>query len=165
MNEIRIDFDRLKTLESALATHPQVVREELEAGIVEADELLLREVQDAWPHASGISRESMHARELVDGLQVQGFVGSSLDYVQPVDLGTKPHFPPIEPLVDWVKIRFAVTSEQQAEHIARAIAWKIFHRGTEGAHVFPEVLARLEPQLQQIFKDREARIANRIGLG
>ena len=165
MNEIHIDFDRLQMLERSLDSHPQVVREELERAVVESDELVLREVQDAWPHASGVSRESMFARELVDGLRVEGFVGSSLDYVQPVDLGTKPHFPPIEPLVDWVKIRFAVSSEQQAEHIARAIAWKIFHRGTEGAHVFPQVLARLEPQLGEIFEHAEERIANRIGLG
>ena len=165
MNEIHIDFDRLQTLERSLAAHPQVVREELERAVIEADELVLREVQDNWPHASGLSRESMHARELVDGLQVEGFVGSSLDYVQPVDLGTKPHFPPIEPLVDWVKIRFAVTSEQQAEHIARAIAWKIFRRGTQGAHVFDTVLKRLEPQLGEIFAKAEERIANRIGLG
>lgn len=165
MNDIRIEFDELKTLEAGLRAHPDVVREELGRAITEADLLLEREIRDAWPRASGISRASMHTVERVDGLKVEGFVGSSLNYVRPVDLGTRPHFPPVDALIDWVKLRFQVSSEAQARGIAFVIARKIAARGTKGAFVFRDVLARLTPQLREIFVRAQAKIAARMGLG
>ncbi len=162
---VHIEYGELAQLHAALGTAPEAVREELEAAITEADLLVLREVQDQWPHASGISRASMHTQEVVEGLRVEGFVGSPLHYVEAADLGTRPHFPPIDALVDWVRLRFNVSSEAQAEGIARAIAWKIYHRGTEGAHALDTVLTHLYPQLEQIFDAAQARIAARVGLG
>ena len=163
MIEYRADFSQMQRLEKALAGAPDAVREELVAAMTEADMLYLRELQDEWPHASGISRGSMHAEETVNGLHVEGFVGSPEPYVEPVDLGTRPHFPPIEALTDWVKLRFQVSSEAQAEHIARAIAWKIFHRGTEGKHAFERVLDRITPALDEIFMRARTRISSQIG--
>jgi hypothetical protein len=162
MNEIRIDYSELERLQGQMARAPEIVREELEAAVTEADLLVLREVQDEWPNASGVSRASMHHVERVAGIHVEGFVGSSLNYVQPVDLGTKPHFPPIDALTDWVASRFNTSSEKQARGIAFAIARKIALRGTKGKRVFPDVLSRLEPQLREIFTRAQDRIGRRL---
>lgn len=165
MQEIRIDFSALTRLREQLATAPEVVREELLAAVTEADLLLEREVKDAWPHASGVSRDSIIGVEKVDGLAVEGFVGSSLNYVEPVDLGAKPHFPPVDALIEWVKLRFAVKSDTEARGIAFVVARKIAASGTEGKKVFGPTLARLEPAIAERFRQAQDNIAARLGLG
>jgi hypothetical protein len=47
-----------------------------------------------------------------------------------VEYGTRPHMPPKQPLVDWAKRKFGV-DEDEAEDIAQAVRWKIFHHGTK----------------------------------
>lgn len=164
MNEIHIDFAQLTQLEAQMASSPSVVEQELTAAVAEADLLIEREIKDAWPTASGLSRSSITHVETVAGLHVEGFVGSTLNYVQPVDLGTRPHFPPVEALIDWVRTKLGVASDKQARGIAFLIARKIARQGTKGAHVFDEALERLTPQLERIFGAAQARIASRLGL-
>jgi hypothetical protein len=162
MNDLRIDFAELTKLRGQMARAPEVVSQELLAAVTEADMLLEREVKDTWPVASGISRSSMTHVERVDGLHVEGFVGSSLNYVQPVDLGTKPHFPPVEALIDWVRTKLGITNEKEARGVAFLVARKIAREGTKGAHAFESVLERMRPQLERIFAAAQERIAKRL---
>ena len=165
MNDIRFDFDELKTLQAQMASAPGVVSEEIDRAVTEADLMLEREIKDAWPVASGTSRASFTHVERVNGLAVEGFVGSSLGYVQPVDLGTRPHFPPVDALIDWVRQKLGIANERQARGVAFLIARKIARTGTKGAHVFETVLGRLAPQFERIFSAAQDRIAARVGIG
>jgi hypothetical protein len=159
---MRIDFSELTQLREQMQAAPRVVEEELLRAVTEADLLIEREVQDAWPVASGVSRASMTHVERVNGLHVEGFVGSSLNYVMPVDLGTRPHFPPVEALIDWVRTKLNIQNEKVARGVAFLVARKIARTGTKGAHAFESVLPRLEAQLDQIFAGAQARIAERV---
>ncbi|HWR17122.1 MAG TPA: hypothetical protein VN577_19995 [Terriglobales bacterium] len=64
-------------------------------------------------------------------------------YVLPVETGTRPHFPPITPLMLWVKQKFGVGDEQAARSIAFAVAQKIAKRGTKGAFMFQKATEKL----------------------
>lgn len=163
--ELEINFDALRGLQASYARAPDVVRQELLAAMLEADQLLLREVKEQTPAATGTLRSSEHAVERVQPFGVQGLVGSSLSYAEPVELGTKPHFPPVEALMDWVKSRFSVRSEREARSIAFLIARKISRVGTRGAGMYQKALAACEGQIRTIFDRAQQRIAARLAGG
>lgn len=161
--EIRIDFERLTQLREQLAKNAQVVREELLAAVTEADALLLREVKERTPRASGTLRSSALAVERVTGpFGVEGLVGSPLNYAAPVELGTKPHFPPVDALVDWVKTKLGIQEEKEARGVAFLVARKISREGTKGAAMFGEALGDMQPQVEAIFVRAQDRIATRL---
>ena len=143
------------------AQAPKIAAEELLAAMTEADMLLLREVTDAMPAATGLTRASLFSQETpIDG-GVLGVVGSALPHIVYVELGTRPHFPPLQPLRDWVRVKFGV-SEQESYGIAFAIARKIAARGTAGAFMFQKSFDKLQPQLERMFERARDRIAARL---
>lgn len=168
MNEIRIDFTELTRLRTQMAAAPSVVQEELLAAVTEADLLLEREFHEAYgnpPHkASGHTAGTMTHVERVNGLHVEGFAGSSSPHIVPVELGTRPHWPNVEALREWVRTKLGITNEKQARGVAFLIGRKISVSGTQGKHIFDATLARVEPQLEHMFAAAQARIASRIGV-
>jgi hypothetical protein len=162
MNAIEIDFSELQRLQAQMAQSPNVVREELLTAMTEADLLVEREVKERTPHAHGLLRDSIRGVETVVGLGVEGFVGTSLSYVQPVELGTRPHFPPVEALIDWVKVKLGIQSDREARGVAFLIARKIAAKGTKGAEMFAHTLQAVEAQVRAIFSRAQDRIAARL---
>ncbi len=164
--EIRIDFSEIRQLQANYERSPEIVREELLRAMTESDLLLEREVQDGEAMtkatASGLLRASITHEQRVEGLGVEGFVGSPLNYVRPVELGTRPHFPPLEPLMDWVRLRFPVRSDAEVRSIAYLVARKISRVGTKGKEIFGRALATAEPQIAAIFEVARDRIAARL---
>ncbi|MEM7047830.1 MAG: hypothetical protein AAF442_09345 [Pseudomonadota bacterium] len=83
-----------------------------------------------------------------DGLAVE--VGSALSYAVPVELGTKPHMPPVVAIQDWVRQKITRNPK-----LARAIAWriamKIRAKGTKGAHMFERGLEAAQAGIEKIF--------------
>ncbi|MFP3386732.1 hypothetical protein, partial [Tritonibacter sp. SIMBA_163] len=65
---------------------------------------------------------------------VIGIVGTAALHAVPVEMGSKPHFPPIQPLEDWAHHKLDLPAEE-ARGAAFAIARKIAAKGTEGAHM------------------------------
>jgi len=65
-------------------------------------------------------------------------------YSAPVELGSRPHFPPIDALIPWVIKKFGATDEQTARGIAFAIARKISRRGTQGAFMYEKAMEILQ---------------------
>jgi hypothetical protein len=81
---------------------------------------------------------------------ITGKFGSPLNYAACVENGTRPHFPPVSAIIEWVhkkgitgtysvktgrRTGSNMTQEQQDEEAAFAIAWHIYHYGTR-AHPF-----------------------------
>jgi hypothetical protein len=160
-----IDLGNLKDLQAALARAPQVAREELETAVTEADLLLAREVQERMPTAHGTLRASVFHREEVSDSGVIGLVSTPLNYAVPVELGTKPHFPPVEALIDWVRVKLGVTSEKMARGVAFLVARKISVRGTAAQRPFGLTFQAEEAQVRAIFDRAAARIAARLAGG
>ncbi len=162
MNAIAIDIVGLDEMRAAWAQAPEIARAELTAAMIEADRLLKGEVQDATPSSGhGTLRDSIFAVEQVSDTQIIGIVGTAQPYAIPVELGSKPHFPPVESLIDWVRVKLGVP-EKEARSVAFLVARKIARTGTEGAFMFTNTFRRLEPAVQAIFARARDRIVARL---
>lgn len=58
--------------------------------------------------------------------------------------GTRPHFPPLQPLEDWVTLKGFASDPAAVRRIAWAIAEKIARDGIAPRHFFRKAVARLE---------------------
>ena len=101
---------------------PDLFNCELTRALLEATALLVRAVKLAAPTPPPLTRASIGSfiTEIPDGLL--GVVGSAQPHVEYVELGTRPHFPPLEPIQDWVRVKFGISEQSEVEAAARAIA-------------------------------------------
>lgn len=163
-----VNLTGLQGLQDALRKAPQMVIEELERAVIEADELILHEVSDRLPvgvgGAAGL-KGSLFAEQEVSPTGVIGVVGSPLNYAIPVELGTKPHFmgrQGIDSLQDWAVATLGITSEKAARSAAFAIAKKISVQGTVGKFPFQLGSIATAAGVQKIFDEAAGRIAARM---
>lgn len=144
---------------------PALVEEELTNAVLEGSLLMEREVRQRTPEGvggeSGLkgSIAAQAPRVLAD--EVIGEVGTPLNYAIPVELGSKPHFPPVEPLADWAQFKLGVPAAE-ARSVGYLIARKISRVGTEGAFMFSDAFNQNEGELHQIFSRAHARIIERL---
>jgi len=89
---------------------PQAMRRA--AGIVE------REAKRLSPMDTGRLMSSITSETRGIGMEVVGIVGSNVEYAPYVELGTKPHFPPVSALEVWAR-RHGTTAFVVARAIAR----------------------------------------------
>ncbi|MEX0758523.1 MAG: hypothetical protein WD100_02980 [Tistlia sp.] len=164
--EIRLELPNARQILEAFEKAPEIVVEELGAATWEGSLLIQREVVERTPRgvgAGGGLAGSIQARDpqIAPGL-VRGEVGTALSYAVPVELGTRPHFPPIEPLQLWAQHKLGL-SEVEAESAAYAIARKIKAHGSQGVHMFAEGFAATEEQLRTFYARAGERAVERIG--
>lgn len=145
---------------------PEIVEEELLCVVLEAELLYQRETVERTPAGVGGGgglRGSIQAlTPTVGAAVVEGGVGTPLVYAPAVELGAKPHKPPVEPLVPWVEQVLGL-SGKEAERAAEGIAWKIARKGTEGAFMFHKALAATQDQIRRMAEAAAARILARLG--
>lgn len=161
-DEIAIRYSTA-VFERAFGKAPEIVVEEMTAGITESSLLLEREVKERTPTSgAGTLRESIGAMPVIfaNGA-LRGGTGTSLSYALPVELGARPHWMPIEPLVDWVERKLHKRGDE-AKEVAAAIRYKIAHHGTKARHMFSEGFAANEPQIVKILDARLSRAVARI---
>ena len=90
------------------------------------------------PVNTGMLRMSVQRTVLPKGAQVF----SDSPHFPFMEYGTRPHFPPIAPLVVWATRKFGV-EEGEARAIAWAVAKKIAREGIEPRHFFAKGMARM----------------------
>lgn len=136
--QITLDVATAAAVTGAFTRGPQILLEELETGMGSAVAYLLRETQENTPTAMGTLRSSFIPRVDVQQMldSVFGSVSSSLPYALPVELGSKPHYPPLAPLITWAKVKLGLAGEE-AESAALGIQRRIGHHGTK-----PVLMAR-----------------------
>ncbi|MEP9372613.1 HK97 gp10 family phage protein [Mesorhizobium sp. KR1-2] len=167
MNEpdvsVRLEADGLRRL---MTQAPDIVIEELTTGVTEASMLAEREIRERTPTSgAGTLRESIGAMPVEFAQEVvRGGVATSLPYAVPVETGSKPHMPPISPLVDWVERKLGLR-DKEAQGVAWAIARKIAKQGTQGAFMFRDGFAAVEPQIMAILGAAIERATARIAAG
>jgi hypothetical protein len=143
-------FDELVDLWSQA---PELVQRELTSAAWASSLRVEREVRERTPKgANGFLGMSIAALEpvVIPG-GVMGIVGTSLGYAEPVELGTKPHMPPVQPLVEWAEVVLGLDGKD-AEQAAWAIARKISKKGTEGAFMFRDGFAVSEDYIKRKFR-------------
>ncbi len=159
--KVSLDIQGWQDLDGAFRQAPDIVREEMLAAVTECDQLLEREVKDLTPTASGVSRASIFSREQVLADGGIGVVATSEPHVAYVELGTRPHFPPVEALEDWVRQKLAVP-EKRVHGVAYLIARKIAQRGTLGVGMFHRTWARQKDAVARRFALARDRIVVRV---
>lgn len=111
---------------------------------------LQAEVQKRIPRgATGLLRGSVASEVRGRKATLTGLVGSPLIYALPVETGTRPHFPPVEPIAAWAQRKLNLPYGE-ARLAAYAIARAIGRRGTKGAKMFARTLKEEGRKLDRI---------------
>lgn len=184
MAVMELDARDLLTVANGFAAAPAAARRELRRFLARAVMHLQAEVVERTPKARGALQRSIIGNVLdMPGLGVEGVVGTSLAYAAPVELGTQPHWAPIEPLKDWVRAKANLegvyfdgvtgkrprnqagrdAKEAAIERIARRIQVSIARRGTLGVGMFHGAMAANAGWIKGEFADCAARIAALTG--
>jgi hypothetical protein len=165
---ITLDTSLAQQYARYLRTAPAISREEMSIGVEEALLLLEREIKDNTPvgvHGAGGLRGSitheLRGQAIAEGLGVAGKVFSPLNYALPAELGSKPHFPPIAPLRDWVEAKLGV-DKSRSQSVAFLVARKIARKGTKGAFMFTNALSNNAQQVIGILNAAMQRIIARL---
>lgn len=161
-----LDVTAMTERAAMLRQAPEITRQEIERSMLEALLLTERELKENTPvGAHGLLRGS-YAHEIRGATRgdVVGIVGSPLNYALPVELGTKPHFPPLDALKDWVEKKLGV-DPSRSENVAFLVARKIAKRGTKGAGMASKTFAENSLQIIAILEAAVPRIAARLERG
>ncbi len=165
---VEIQMEGFAELDALWQQAPDITREVLDSVTREASEFLEGEIKDLTPIGAsggggGGLRDSIKAQEPeVLANNVLGVVGTASPHAIPVELGTKPHFPPVEPLIDWVRAKLDVP-EKDVHHVAFQIARKISWRGTIAVGMFHRAFSMNETQLKNKYSHAAARIIEQLG--
>ena len=142
----------IKSLEALIARFPEASLFARRSRISEASLLLQRKIMLISPEGAG----PIHLRDTIFsavsiGEPVRGFVGTPAIYGEAVEMGTKPHFPPVAPILFWVEKKLGL-SGKEAVSVAHAIVRKISKKGTYGKYMFKYGLERNRAKVVGILK-------------
>lgn len=146
-----ISLDNLDKLQRSLAAAPARTQEVLLGAMTSVTQLLEREVADAMPAVSGLTRASISSDAFSTPAGVLGVVGSPSVAALAVELGTKPHMPPVSPILDWVHQKLGLAGPE-AKSAAFAIARKIARVGTSAQRPFEKTLKAQSGQIVRTFE-------------
>lgn len=163
---ITLDASHAQAYAAALQRAPEAARAELGTGLEEAGLYYMREVKEATPvgHTQLLRASiAIERRDVPFDPRVRVF--SPLAYAAPVELGSRPHWAPLEPLQDWVRGKLGITEDAEVERVARAIQRKIAARGTRARQMFGLTIDTVEPQLREILRRAVQRFLDRVRRG
>jgi hypothetical protein len=88
---------------------------------------------------TGRLKRSVHYVREDDGARVE----VDAPHAPHIEYGTRPHTPPLEPLITWAVRKFRVP-EEEALKIARGVQKKIQKEGTEPRHYMKDSIPKIE---------------------
>ena len=164
--DTQVSLEGMAEIQAMFAQAPAITAKHLRIATHKSTALLLREVVEATPTgAHQLLRKSIFQDVQVSESGFLGVVGTASPYAIPVELGTRPHFPPIEPLKDWVVAKLGV-DVAHAGSVAYLIARKISRQGTEGAFMFRDTMNRQQATINSYFlQARQDIVAEMIATG
>jgi hypothetical protein len=151
--ELKYESDEVDRL---LSLFPEAVTEATVAKVTEAVKFLERVIKSDhdFPYGAGPLHllQTIGTEVDISGRAIIGIVGTPAKYAEPVEYGTKPHFPPIEPIQFWVEKKLGIEGKE-AKGVAFLIARKISVEGTEGAHMFEKTYNEYKPDVEKILDE------------
>lgn len=169
---LRMEAHNLSQLSELLRIAPDITREEMGRALAHATALLHGELtrppaQGGLPvgagGAAGLAGSISTRQEWQDEDTVIGLVETSSPYARFVEEGTKPHWMPIQPLIDWALARLPdVNTEKDAKAAAFAVRGAIARRGTKAKPIWRTTWNQQENKLREIFEGVAERIVQRI---
>ncbi|MBF9263391.1 HK97 gp10 family phage protein [Acidovorax cattleyae] len=148
----------LDALQRGFAQAPDVTRRELLAAMTEGTLLMEREIKDRLPRVTGMTAASVASDAFATPVGVIGTVGSSQPSATFLELGTRPHMPPVDALVPWVRAVLGVDRKRERS-VAYLVARKIARRGTKAQRHFAEGAAATEGQVLRRLEDAAGNVA------
>lgn len=148
--KISVNMQSLKELTRKYPDASQTARI---SRITEAMLLLEREVKLLTPVGAGPIhfRDTIFQKVSTAGQAVAGILGSPAQYGEPLEYGTKPHFPPVAPIQHWVEKKLGIEGKE-AGSVAFLIARKISKKGTAGVEMFGKGFIRNEAEVIRILE-------------
>jgi len=128
--------------------------------------LVQRDAKINAPVNTGRLRASIVPSVMSHGDVIEGIVGSNVTYAPYVEFGTKPHWPPLAPIMRWVhlkklagtysiktKRRTGGATRQRSEDyiVAKWIQKAIAERGTKPQEYLKKAFEKNVPRIQQMF--------------
>jgi len=113
--------------------------------------------------ATGFLRGSIFTTNITgDNINLTGSVTTNALYGSSVEFGTKPHMPPVNPIILWVKRKLKISDSKKQNSIAWAIAVNIKKQGTKGAFMFSKALRKSETYIKRKKIELEKRLASSL---
>lgn len=143
--ELRIDPQTQRLLTQG----GEVVHQAIVAGMDLTVQAVEAVVAERTPVDQGTLRASIYGRVVDQWPRIDGVVGSPLVYAEPVELGSRPHWPPPSAIQGWVHRKFGLAGREMVR-VAFLVARAISRRGTRGHFMFRQGLQygeRVGPQL------------------
>ena len=113
------------------------------------EELIKAKIQEKDKIASGNLLASISTKIEVDG-SVYTVILNSANYLKFIETGTKPHWPPTEPILRWVKDKRLPTreltgdkSQPTEKQLTYLVCRKIAKEGTEPNYIIAETIEEL----------------------
>ncbi|MDO9093413.1 MAG: hypothetical protein Q8R98_21955 [Rubrivivax sp.] len=148
----------LAALQRGFHESPDYTRRELLAAATEAVNLLESDVKGNYPRHTGLTSASITSDAFSTPAGVLGVVGSAAPVAVFTELGTRPHTPPLEPLLLWVRDVLGKTGDE-GYAAARGIQRKIRARGTKANPKFAQAAQRHEGAIVRMFEGAAGRVA------
>lgn len=163
MSGLHLSAPALASLQRGLRESPDFTERALLSAMTQGTLLVEREVKENMPRgATGLTAASVTSDAFATPAGVLGVVGSSQPSAMFVELGTKPHMPPVAALVPWVRAVLGIRDPGEARSVAFLVARKIARRGTKAKQPFGRALAATEGQVLRFFEDAAGRVAEHL---
>ena len=163
---ISLSAPALAQIHDAFARAPALAQRELLATMTDVTMLLEREVKDAMPSVSGLTRASVTSDAFSVPAGVLGVVGSDSVAAAVLEFGRKAGKPISqlgrEAIAAWA-IEALGVEPKRADRVAFLVARKIVAHGLTAKKPFEKTLQRLEGHIVREFESAAARMAAALG--
>jgi hypothetical protein len=112
------------------------------------------------PVDRGILRASILPEVVTMSKTVEGVVGSNLKYAPPQELGTRPFWPPFQPIYEWVR-RKRMATGANIYAVAIGVQRAIARRGIKAKLFLKRGLDENRERIFQIFDDMVTRVISK----
>lgn len=164
MSSLHLSIASLTALARGMEQAPEATRRELLGTMTQATLLVEREAKERTSKVTGMTAASISSDAFSTPVGVIGMVGSSQPTLAFLELGTKPHMPPVEALVPWVRAVLGVPAKRERS-VAFLVARKIARKGTEPKRPLANAIVATEGQVLRMFEDAAGRVAGSLAGG
>ena len=163
---------------------------EIQTTMEGAVQIMRSAVHSYTPQAFGTLRNSIMGQVRTSSHIVEGHIVTSLPYAEPVEMGSKPHWAPLDPLILWVRRKFSGAGgamhtqakilakqtraqgvkgyrasdakEQLIYAMAKGVQRAIAKHGTRAHQMFQKGYNERMPTVVKMFDDLRDRIIQRL---
>jgi hypothetical protein len=156
---LSISLGGLQSFAQGLRESPEYTDRVLQEAMTEATLLVQREWQENLPRVSGLTARSITSDVASTPAGVLGVVSSSQPNALCLELGTRPHMPPVAAIEPWVKAVLGISEPKEVKRVAFLVARKIAREGTPAQHLMARAVQSTEGQVIAMFERAAAKVA------